>query len=258
MTSSSSKTGQYSRHSILRYEKIFGPNFVSTGGLKATQTLCERLRWKPGMRVLDIGSGLGGADFYMAHTYGAFVIGVDLSEIMIEVSTERAIQQKLNGVTFFLGDVCQIDFPNGFFDLIWSRDCFLHIADKPALLSKLYRWTAPGGQILVTDYARRAGHVSAPFAEYVEKSAYNLLDIDTYAGIFRQGGYSHVVGEDHTDAFIRLLHEEQAFLREHEASFLQDFTQEDFDYLLQRWANKVEYCNAGDMKFAWIYGQRPA
>src|SRR4051812_31601573 len=51
--------GQYSRGSILRYEKIFGEHYISTGGAETTENLCNRLgdSLRPGIRVLDVGSG---------------------------------------------------------------------------------------------------------------------------------------------------------------------------------------------------------
>src|SRR3954467_13695951 len=65
--------GQYSRASILRYEKIFGEHYISTGGAETTDNLCKRLgsSLRPGVRVLDVGSGIGGAAFHLARTYGA-------------------------------------------------------------------------------------------------------------------------------------------------------------------------------------------
>ena len=69
--------GQYSRTSILRYEKIFGEHYISTGGAETTDNLCRRLgsSLRPGVRVLDVGSGIGGAAFHLARTYGAKVTG---------------------------------------------------------------------------------------------------------------------------------------------------------------------------------------
>ncbi|XP_072351084.1 uncharacterized protein, partial [Scyliorhinus torazame] len=57
---------QYSRRSILRYEKIFGDGYVSSGGLVTTKEFVEKLTLLPGQTVLDVGCGIGGGDFYMA------------------------------------------------------------------------------------------------------------------------------------------------------------------------------------------------
>src|SRR5206468_4676905 len=95
-TTSASRTydnnGQYSRTGILRYEKIFGDGYVSTGGPETTAYLCAKLgsALRPGVRVLDVGSGIGGAAFHLARTHGATVTGVDLSEEMVAIAEERS------------------------------------------------------------------------------------------------------------------------------------------------------------------------
>src|SRR5580704_19334755 len=86
--------GQYSRTGILRYEMVFGEHYVSTGGAATTADLCARLgsSLRPGVRVLDVGSGIGGAAFHLVKTYGAKVIGIDLAEEMVNIGLERTAQ----------------------------------------------------------------------------------------------------------------------------------------------------------------------
>lgn len=43
---------QYTRNGVLRYEKIFGAGFVSTGGADTTTEFLNELNLKPGQRVL--------------------------------------------------------------------------------------------------------------------------------------------------------------------------------------------------------------
>ena len=54
------------RNGITRYEEIFGKTWVSVGGETTTKEFVELLDLKPGMKVLDIGSGAGGSAFFMA------------------------------------------------------------------------------------------------------------------------------------------------------------------------------------------------
>ena len=93
-TRSYDNNGQYSRTGILRYEKIFGDGYVSTGGPETTAYLCAKLgaALRPGVRVLDVGSGIGGAAFHLAREYGAVVTGVDLSEEMLGIALDRSRQ----------------------------------------------------------------------------------------------------------------------------------------------------------------------
>ena len=63
------------------------------------QQFLEMLNLKEGERVLDVGCGIGGGDFYMAEKYGVYVHGVDLSVNMILLAMERASEMKKTKVT---------------------------------------------------------------------------------------------------------------------------------------------------------------
>jgi len=71
---------QYAKNSVLRYERIFGKNFVSTGGIDTTNEFCQLLNLKKGKKVLDVGCGIGGSAFFMAKSYEVDVHGIDLSK----------------------------------------------------------------------------------------------------------------------------------------------------------------------------------
>lgn len=51
---------QYSRAGVLKYERIFGSGFVSTGGIDTTKPFLKELNLQPGQKVLDVGCGIGG------------------------------------------------------------------------------------------------------------------------------------------------------------------------------------------------------
>jgi len=81
---------------------------------------------KPGQRVLDVGCGIGGGDFYMAEEFDAEVVGIDLSVNMISFALERSIGRKC-AIEFEVGDCTKINYPDASFDVIYSRDTILHI-----------------------------------------------------------------------------------------------------------------------------------
>ncbi len=87
--------------------------------------LAAKLGIKPGMKVLDIGSGWGGLGLYLAEATGATVTGVTLSEEQHKLSSERAQQRGLaDRVSFRLLDYRHL---NEQFDRIVSVGMFEHV-----------------------------------------------------------------------------------------------------------------------------------
>jgi len=248
MSSSVATSAQYTRHSILRYEKIFGEGFVSTGGTKVTASFCDDIDFTPGFKVLDIGSGLGGAAFYMADKYGASVEGIDISPVMLEIANERAQEKGYNEVRFKLDDIRTMAYEPSSFDLVWSRDTLLHIPEKQELFEKVHNWLGDGGQVMITDYARNTGGLSNNFQQYVSQSGYDLHDLEGYGELFKKAGFQEVIVEDWTEEFMNTLKLECEQLQKNREHFLDVFTESDLDYLLERWQRKIVFCEQGDMK----------
>jgi arsenite methyltransferase len=63
------------------------------GGVRATEELIELCHIGEGKYVLDVGCGAGVTPCFITKRYGCRVVGVDISEGMVERSKERA---KLN------------------------------------------------------------------------------------------------------------------------------------------------------------------
>lgn len=243
--------GQYSRQSILRYEKIFGKGYISTGGPATTDYLCELLGDKlaPGVKVLDVGSGIGGAAFHLAREYGAIVTGVDLSPEMTDLALEAIPDSGVSSqVDFLLADVLETEFDEPF-DVIWSRDALMHIHDKKRLFSKLYSLLDDGGQLVITDYARGNKPGSSEFEAYAKKTGYHLVDPAAYGKLLEDAGFVDVIVEDATPKFIEILKKEPVNLAANRDDFLSSFSEEDLNYLTERWAMKVRFCEANDMKW---------
>jgi phosphoethanolamine N-methyltransferase len=252
--------GQYTRSGILRYEKIFGHGYISTGGPETTDYLCAKLgpALRPGIKVLDVGSGIGGAAFHLAKNHGARVTGIDLAPEMVAIAHERAGEFGApEGVEFVVGDVLTADLPAPF-DVVWSRDALMHLHDKPTLFSRLLSLLAPGGRLVVTDYARGAGPGSPEFQAYVKSTGYHLVEPAEYGRLLEGSGFVDVVVEDATEKFIDIMKREAARLQSDRAGFVGMFSEADLNYLVDRWAMKDGFCRAGDMKWGIYQARRPA
>lgn len=93
---------------------------------ETTKEFVAKLDLKPGQKVLDVGCGIGGGDFYMADKFDVDVVGIDLSVNMISFAIERAIGLKYS-VEFEVADCTKKEYPDNTFDVIYSRDTILHI-----------------------------------------------------------------------------------------------------------------------------------
>jgi len=252
--------GQYSRDSILRYEKIFGEHYISTGGAETTENLCNRLgeTLRPGIRVLDVGSGIGGAAFHLATRFGAKVTGIDLAEEMVAIGLERARQVGLaEDIRFILGDVLETSLPTRF-DLVWSRDALMHVPDKSRLFSRLFELLDPGGRIVITDYCRGRTPGSPAFEDYIAKTGYHVVEPEQYGKLLESAGFAEVQVVNATKTFVDILERESRRLEEHREEFLADFSEQDLNYLVDRWAMKERFCEQGDMKWGIFLGTRSA
>ncbi|XP_070574723.1 uncharacterized protein [Ptychodera flava] len=250
---------QYSKQGILRYEKIFGHGYVSTGGAETTKEFVAMLKLQPGQKVLDVGCGIGGGDFYMAKTYGTEVLGVDLSCNMIEIAMERASSQKGNPqVQFEISDITKRDFEKESFDVVYSRDTILHIPDKAALFATFLKWTKPGGKLLISDYCcGPPENHSENFKKYVAQRGYVLYTPEEYGKLISNAGFTNVKAEDRTNQFVDVLQREKKRFEAEKEEFLKDFSEEDYQYILDGWDSKLKRCGAGDQRWGLFYAEKP-
>ncbi|MBN2887550.1 MAG: methyltransferase domain-containing protein [Chromatiaceae bacterium] len=106
----------------------------------------------PETRVLDIGSGYGGAARYLAGTHGCQVSCLNLSEKENArnraMNRERGLDARIEVVD---GSFEAIPFPEAHFDLVWSQDAILHSGERGRVIAEAARVLRPGGRLIFTD-----------------------------------------------------------------------------------------------------------
>ncbi|MFR9118709.1 MAG: class I SAM-dependent methyltransferase [Merdibacter sp.] len=98
-----------------------------------------------GLRMLDLGCGYGWHCRYAIQHGASAVVGVDLSERMLERARSMGEDAR---ITYVHAAMETIDFPKANFDLILSSLAFHYVADYPGLLKKLHAVLRPQGQLL--------------------------------------------------------------------------------------------------------------
>jgi len=115
----------------------------------------------PGTRVLDVGGGLGGPARTLAVEFGCDVTTVDLTESYLraaEVLTARlGVGER---VRHRVADALALPVDAGAFDLVWTQNSGMNIADKERLYAGFHRALRPGGRLALQE--PMAGPVQPP------------------------------------------------------------------------------------------------
>jgi ubiquinone/menaquinone biosynthesis C-methylase UbiE len=100
--------------------------------------------------VLDVACGPG----LLACAFAAdarHVTGIDLTPAMIEQAEALAKTRGLTNVTWQVGDVATLPYPDGVFSVAFTRYSFHHLLDPAGVLAEMVRVARPGGRVVVVD-----------------------------------------------------------------------------------------------------------
>jgi SAM-dependent methyltransferase len=100
--------------------------------------------------VLDLGCGAGHAALAVA-PHAARVTAIDVTAEMVGVAERLAAERAVRNVTFRVGDVAALPFPDATFDVVVSRVAAHHFADPLAALSEAVRVLRPDGRLAIID-----------------------------------------------------------------------------------------------------------
>lgn len=245
---------QYSIEGIYKYQMMFGDGFVSPGGITTTRECAKMLNVSADDTVLDIGCGIGGAAFHISSTYGCFVHGLDLSVNMIMGALESSARQPANAkgckVSFEVSDAAKRDLGSETYDAVFSRDVFLYVTDKDALLRKIYRSLKPGGRLVFTDYCKGKSMETSSFGRYVQDKACSLATMEEYTEMLRQAGFKDISAEDETDKLIDVTEEEIKNLDSSREEFNKLMSVKTVDNLRLSWESRLQFAKDGDHAWA--------
>ena len=125
--------------------------------------------------ALDLATGPGEPAMSIARMVGpdGRVVGIDLSEQMVELATRIAKDRRIPGLTFLVMDAEKLDFPDESFDLVTSRFGFQIFANPETVAREAYRVLRPKGRtgVVVWSTADKATAIDAiigPMLEFAE------------------------------------------------------------------------------------------
>lgn len=145
-----------------------------------------------GDAVLDLGAGTGILTVKIAPK-AARVVACDLNRAMLERARKKCQKHQVPGVTFNIGNACQLPFADGSFTVVVSgfMEVYLTIPEKTKMLAEIHRVLAPGGRVV---FMTGNGEVSGRYIKQPQWEA-----------IFRDTSYGDVSFTDLYDVF-RVIH----------------------------------------------------
>ena len=108
--------------------------------------LAHMIGMKEGMRVLDVGCGVGGPAREIAKFTGAKIVGLNNSDYQIDRATHYAVKEGLaNQLSFVKGDFMQMEFPDASFDAVYAIEATVHAPSLEGIYKEIWRVLKPGG-----------------------------------------------------------------------------------------------------------------
>jgi tocopherol O-methyltransferase len=150
---------------------------INTNRVMAT---CAGLQ--TGKRVLDAGCGQGSTAFWLAQTYHAQVLGINLVPAQLSKASQYATSLGLSDqVQFKPADYCQTGLEAGQFDLVWACESLCHASDKKAFYQEAFRLLKPGGRLVIAEYLRTDRPLASEQEALLSKwlNAWAIPDLDS-------------------------------------------------------------------------------
>lgn len=214
----------------------------------------------PEHRVIDLGGGYGGAARYLASNFGCEVVVLNLSEV--ENERDRQINQDLglsDKIEVLDGSFESVPYDDGYFDVVWSQDSFLHSGDRESAIREAARILKPGGVFIFTDPMQ-----ADDCPEGVLQPILNRLHLETlgspafYRKQCAECGLEEIGFEDHSQQLTRHYGRVLQETRKREPELVGDISQEYIDHMKRGLEHWVEGGKQGYLSWGIFRFRKPA
>jgi ubiquinone/menaquinone biosynthesis C-methylase UbiE len=176
-----------------------------SGGRNATVRLAQLAQINGSERVLDVGCGIGGPSRYLASRFGCRVTGLDLTADFVALAGMLAQRTRLSDkVSYRQGDALDMPFADASFDLVWSQNAAMNIADRARLYGEMRRVLTPSGRLALQEIAAGPGgepFYPTPWAS--DKSISFLVTPQATRAALERIGFRAVAWQDTTEEALQ-------------------------------------------------------
>ena len=228
---------EYSKDFTDLVELVYGSDFLSQGGHESVDRMFEG-QILDGKKLLDIGSGLGGVDFYLAERYSVDIIGIDRVERLVTDANNRKSEHQLIGTVAFIHQKDDVyPYPDNSFDIIFAKESLLHVADKGPLLKEAFRVLKSGGQIIILDWLVESHELGPNIAEMMVVDGLDLkmATPQEYNTYLQDAGFSQISASRMNEHYIRYTQDNIDTIKSQQTDLIRLLGQQEYDYSLKTW-----------------------
>jgi sarcosine/dimethylglycine N-methyltransferase len=179
------------------------------GGLAANDALVKCAHIGAGTKVVDLCAGLGGPARYLAHRYGAYVTGIELTPTRVAGAADLTRLVGMDGqVQVVQGDVTALPLPDASQDAVISQEALLHVPNLAKVFAEAHRVLRPSGRIAFTNWVAHSP-LSAADRQLLwdGMAAATIISIDQHVELLQGAGFEITSVEDETDSWAEILAE---------------------------------------------------
>lgn len=186
------------------------------GGLEATQMLARGMNLRPGLRLLDVGCGIGGPARYFAGVEDCNVTGIDLTQEFVQ--TAEALTRRVNlqdKATFLKVSALEMPFAAEQFDRAYMIHVGMNLPDKKSVFREVGRVLRPGGTFTIFDLLRgKEGALSFPVPWAPSEETSFVEPAANYRGALQSAGFEIAAEKSHLAYAIEFTQKTAARARE--------------------------------------------
>lgn len=146
-----------------------GEESVAEAAINMDRSLADEGKFGPDMKILDVGSGVGGPACTIARHSGAHITGLNISPRQIIIAEELVAKQSMSEqVTFVEGDSMNMPFEDDTFDAAYALESMCHTPDKAVVCTEIARVVKPGGMFVGYDWFCRNAITAEQYDEHIE------------------------------------------------------------------------------------------
>jgi phosphoethanolamine N-methyltransferase len=152
-------------------------------------------------------------------------------------------------------------FPDANFDVVFTKDAWLHVLDKPALLREVHRVLKPGGQLAGGDWMKGPEPFSADMLYFIELEGipYHPATLAEYGLMLHEIGFENVRLQDLNAWYRELGRQEYARMK----GELFDLMTEKLgtkvrDHYLEDWRMLTVVLDKGELRPGRLWATKPA